>query len=97
MCNKLFVDTSYLYINQKTIIMTSTHQLHVNSVPIEMYQEDTNDSQRGLLTSTYKQQIRSNRSSLKQRIKKSQYQLTSVTGTILKISVFVIAYIIAFI
>ncbi|WP_156168983.1 hypothetical protein [Kordia jejudonensis] len=77
--------------------MTSTHQLHVNSVPIEMYQEDTNDSQRGLLTSTYKQQIRSNRSSLKQRIKKSQYQLTSVTGTILKISVFVIAYIIAFI
>lgn len=77
--------------------MTSTHQLHNNSVPVEMYQEDTNNQQRGLLTSTYKEQIRSNQFGLKQRIKKSQYQLTSVTGTILKISVFVIAYLIAFV
>ncbi|WP_430409901.1 hypothetical protein [Kordia sp.] len=85
--------------------MKTTHQLHVNSIPIETYQEDTNDFHRGLLTSRYKQQIQSGfdkltgRSlfGLKQRVKTNQYQLTSVTGTILKISVFVIAYVIAFV
>lgn len=77
--------------------MTTTHQLRKNSVPVQVYQEGTNDYQRGLLTSTYKQQISSNRFGLKQRIKKNREQLTSATGTILKISVFVIAYIIAFV
>lgn len=77
--------------------MKTTHQLPVNSVPVGMYQEDTNDAQRGLLTSTYKQQIKSRRFGLKQRIKENQHQLTSVTGTILKVSVFVIAYLIAFV
>ena len=75
--------------------MKTTHQLNVNSVPIE-------DSQRGLLNSNYKQQTRSNFTGrslfgLKQRVKTNQHQLTSVTGTILKVSVFVIAYLIAFV
>ncbi len=77
--------------------MKTTHQLPVNSVPVGMYQEETKDSHRGLLTSTYKQQIKFSRFGLKQRIKKNQHQLTSVTGTILKVSVFVIAYLIAFV
>ncbi|WP_298418295.1 hypothetical protein [uncultured Kordia sp.] len=77
--------------------MKTTHQLHTNSVPVETNQEDANNVQRGLLTSTYKQQIRSNTFGLKQRIKKNRHHLTSVTGTILKVSVFVIAYLIAFV
>jgi hypothetical protein len=85
--------------------MKSTTQLNVNSVPIQMYQDDTDDSQRGLLTSNYKEQIKTNfrnltgysLSNLKQRVKTNQDQLTSVTGTILKVSVFVIAYLIAFV
>lgn len=89
--------TRHTSVNQsKTIIMTSTHQLHVNSVPVETNQETTKNFHRGLLTSTYKQHIQSATYGLKQRMQRNQYHLTSVAGTILKISVFVIAYIIAF-
>jgi hypothetical protein len=67
-----------------------------------MCQEDTNECPGGLLTSNYKEQIKSNFTGrslfgLKQRVKTRQHQLTSVTGTILKVSVFVLAYIIAFV
>ncbi len=57
----------------------------------------------GLLTSTYKKEIRNNffhsnpKSifGIKQRIKSKQYQFTSSIDTILKLSVFVIALVVA--
>ena len=93
-------------INQsKNIIMKSTHQLQTNSIPIEVSQQSSNFFYRGMLTSTYKEEIKEHfrnlRSqslfSLKQTVKTNQSRFMPAVGTILKVSVFVIAYLIAFI
>ncbi|WP_156168396.1 hypothetical protein [Kordia zhangzhouensis] len=81
--------------------MKSTHQLPSVSIPIE----SSAFFNRGLLTSRYKEEIRENFQNisstslfgLKQRVKINQHRFAPVVGTILKISVFVLAYIIAFV
>lgn len=80
--------------------MQSTHQSNTLVVPVEPLETH----QRGLLTSTYKEGIKATygnlkeRSlfSLKQRVKTTQQNLMPAVGTILKISVFVIGYLIAY-
>lgn len=84
--------------------MKSTHQLQAIPIPIESSQEHLNIFHRGMLTSRYKEEIKENyRSlkshslfSLKQSIKTHQETFMPVAGTILKVTVFVIAYLIAF-
>ncbi|MBC8753444.1 hypothetical protein H2O64_02095 [Kordia sp. YSTF-M3] len=85
--------------------MKSTHQLQSITVPIESSQEQSNFFYRGMLTSSYKEEIKENFRnlksqslfSLKQTVKTNQYRFMPAVGTILKVSVFVIAYLIAFI
>ncbi|EDP97821.1 hypothetical protein KAOT1_21702 [Kordia algicida OT-1] len=92
-------------VNQsKNIIMKSTHQLKAISVPIGAVENTSNIFNRGLLTSSYKQEIRQNYRnlkstslySLKQTVKTNHHQFMPAAGTILKIAVFVIAYLVAF-
>ncbi|WP_298512347.1 hypothetical protein [uncultured Kordia sp.] len=85
--------------------MTSTNYTHRNLVPVEPIQTNENYINRGILTSSYKEEIKENFNNsesnslfrLKQRVRTNQHRLTPAAGTILKVSVFVIAYIIAFI
>ncbi len=85
--------------------MKSTHQLQPISVPIEVSQEPSDFFHRGMLTSSYKEEIKEHfrnlRSqsifSLKQTVKTNQYRFMPAIGTVLKLSVFVIAYLIAYI
>lgn len=92
-------------INQsKNIIMKSSTQLQAISVPIGSVENTTNIFNRGLLTSSYKEEIRENyRNSksnslycLKQTVKTNHHRFMPAAGTVLKISVFVIAYLVAF-
>ena len=84
--------------------MRPTHQLQPISIPIESTQNHSDFFSRGMLTSSYKEEIKENFRnlksnslfSLKQLVKTNQHRFTSVIGTILKVSVFVIAYLIAF-
>ncbi|WP_420572190.1 hypothetical protein [Kordia sp.] len=85
--------------------MNSTRQLPAISIPIGSTQEDINFLNRGLLTSSYKEEIKENYRnlksnslfSLKQRVKTNHHRFMPAAGTVLKVSVFVIAYLIAFI
>ena len=84
--------------------MNSSRQLQPIPIPIESTQENRNFFRGGLLTSSYKEEIKENFRnlhanslfSLKQTIRTNQDQFTPAVGTILKVSVFVIAYLIAF-
>jgi len=84
--------------------MTTTNHTQTILVP-EPIQSTGNFVNRGILTSRYKEEIKKNFSSiksnslfrLKQRVRTHQNSITPVAGTILKVSVFVIAYVIAFI
>lgn len=89
---------------KKNIIMKSTHQLQPISVPIVASQEPSNFFYRGILTSSYKEEIKDHFRhlksqslfSVKQAVKTNQYRFMPAIETILKVSVFVIAYLIAF-
>ena len=84
--------------------MKSTHQLQVIPIPIESSQDTTNFFNRGMLTSTYKEEIKENYRNLKsnslfflkQTVKTNHHRFMPAVGTILKVSVFVIAYLVAF-
>ena len=84
--------------------MKSTHQLSSVPIPLGSSSMNSNFFNRGLLTSCYKEEIKENYKnissnslfSLKQRVKTNQYRFAPMAGTILKVSVFVIAYLIAF-
>ncbi|MEM6717894.1 MAG: hypothetical protein AAF611_01130 [Bacteroidota bacterium] len=85
--------------------MTTTNHTQTILVPVEPIESTQNFVNRGILTSRYKEEIKSNFSNpqsnslfrLKQRVRTNQHRFTPAAGTILKVSVFVIAYLIAFI
>ncbi len=85
--------------------MTTTNLTQTISVPEEPMVSTRNFVNRGILTSYYKEEIKDNFSntasnslfSLKQRVRANQHRFMPAAGTILKVSVFVIAYLIAFI
>jgi hypothetical protein len=80
--------------------MKSTHQLQSNSIPIE----SSNFFYRGMLTSSYKEEIKEHFSNLrsqslfrlKQTVKTNQSRFMPAVGTILKVSVFAIAFLVAY-
>ena len=84
--------------------MKSTHQLQSNSIPIQLSQESSNFFYRGMLNSSYKEEIKEHFSnlrsqslfSLKQTVKTNQSRFMPAVGTILKVSVFAIAFLVAY-
>ena len=87
-CNKLFFWSSYLY-NQNKKIMKSTTTYPIN--------------ERGILTSTYKQEIRENvrnlhaksLSKIKSRILHRHDKIQTETATILQVSMFALVIIVS--
>lgn len=85
--------------------MTSTNHTQRISVPIEPIETYENFVNRGILTSRYKEETKGNFSntasnslfSLKRRVRLNQHRFSPTAGVILKVSVFVLAYVIAFI
>ncbi|AXG69909.1 hypothetical protein KORDIASMS9_02137 [Kordia sp. SMS9] len=85
--------------------MTTTNFTHTFLVPEEPTVSTRNFVNRGMLTSRYKEEIKDNFSNmessslfrLKQHVRANQHRFMPAAGTILKVSVFVIAYLIAFI
>ncbi|MEM6685282.1 MAG: hypothetical protein AAF617_05745 [Bacteroidota bacterium] len=83
--------------------MTTTNHTHTILVP-EPIGSTTNLVHRGMLTSRYKEEIKENFSNtesnslfrLKQRVRVNQHRFMPVAGTVLKVSVFVVAYLIAY-
>ncbi|MCH2196349.1 hypothetical protein [Kordia sp.] len=85
--------------------MTSTNYTQTNLVPVEPIHSNENYVNRGILTSSYKEEIKENFNNsesnslfrLKQHVRANHYKFAPAAGTILKVSVFVIAYLITFI
>jgi hypothetical protein len=85
--------------------MTTTNHTHTILVPFEPIETSSNFENRGILTSTYKEEIKSGFANpesnslfrLKQKVRLNQHRFAPTAGTILKVSVFVLAYVIAYI
>ena len=85
--------------------MTTTNHTQTILVPYEPISTIENFENRGILTSSYKEEIKNNFINsesnslfrLKQTVRLNQHRFAPAAGTILKVSVFVLAYVIAFI
>lgn len=85
--------------------MTTTIQTQPISVPVEPIETYSNFENRGMLTSRYKEEIKENFSNtesqslfnLKRRVRTNQHRFSPTAGVVLKVSVFVLAYVIAYI